>query len=259
MKETLKWYIEMGVDEVVSDTTSNRFEPPKKKPEIDTKIATPIIETKIDTQPTNFEGPLDMVSKTQKAASKCETLADLEKEVRAFKGISLTKTATNVVFADGVSDSDVMLIGEAPGAEEDARGIPFCGASGKMLDSMLIHVGLEREKNFYITNTIFWRPPGNRRPTPEELAICKPFVEKHIALVKPKLIILVGGTAVTSVLGDKQGISKLRGKFFDYENEYLDEPIKITAIFHPSYLLRSPGQKRLAWRDALMIKHHLDG
>jgi len=151
------------------------------------------------------------------------------------------------------ADASVMFIGEAPGAEEDAKGIPFCGASGKLMDQIFAHVGLSRDKNIYITNTIFWRPPGNRKPTPEELAMCEPFVEKHIALIRPKLIVLVGGTAVASILGITQGITKIRGKFFDYKNGYLDYSIKAVPIFHPSYLLRSPGQKRYAWIDALQI------
>ena len=181
----------------------------------------------------------------------------LKKAVESFDGISLTKTATNTVFSDGQKDAEIMLIGEAPGAEEDAQAIPFCGASGQMLDSMLSHIGLSRKENFYITNTLFWRPPGNRRPTPEELAICLPFVEKHIALIDPKIIILVGSTAVSALIDTKEGITKIRGKYFDYQNEYLKNPIKTTPIFHPSYLLRSPGQKKFAWLDCLNIRKYI--
>jgi DNA polymerase len=177
--------------------------------------------------------------------------------VESFDGISITQTATNTVFADGQADAQIMLIGEAPGAEEDAQAIPFCGASGQMLDSMLAYIGLSRKKNIYITNTLFWRPPGNRRPTAEELAICLPFVEKHIALIKPKIIILVGSTAVAALIDSKKAITQLRGHYFDYQNEYIDSPIKTTAIFHPSYLLRSPGQKQHAWQDCLKIHQYL--
>ncbi len=205
----------------------------------------------------NISNPASTTLKTRNIADNCNNLAELRKAVVEFNDLSIAKTATNPVFADGNPQSEVMLIGEAPGAEEDAQGIPFCGASGKLLDQMLACIGLSRDKNFYITNTIFWRPPGNRRPTPEELAVCLPLVEKHIDLVKPKLIVLVGGTAIASLIDSKLGITKVRGNFFDYNNQYLDEPVKTTAIFHPSYLLRSPGQKRIAWQDLLLIKEFI--
>lgn len=152
-----------------------------------------------------------------------------------------------------------MLIGEAPGANEDMEGIPFCGQSGKLMDEMFAQVDLTRKDNIYITNTIFWRPPGNRKPTPEELQICKPFLEKHIALINPELLVLVGATAVEAILDTKQGITGLRQKFFDYTNTYMNKKVKSTAIFHPSYLLRQPSQKRLTWSDLLFIKNHLKG
>jgi uracil-DNA glycosylase family 4 len=251
--EALSWYAQMGVDEAIEDEPINRMQDTPITPEPQTMTKPTVTHKK----PIAFDSPANMAFNTKEQADKCNNLAELEKAVRAFDGLSIAKTATNTVFCDGIADSDIMMIGEAPGAEEDAQGIPFCGASGKMLDQMLGHVGLSRETNFYITNTIFWRPPGNRRPTPEELAICLPFVEKHIALMQPKLIILVGGTAITSILNAKQGITKLRGQLFDYNNNYLEAPIPTTPIFHPSYLLRSPGQKRLVWQDLLMIKAYV--
>jgi DNA polymerase len=249
MIEALKTLYEFGADEAIEEKPINRYEKKAKK-----IVAT---DNPSQPQPPQIHSPLVMATNTLKLAEGCKTTDELKKTIHEFKGISITKTATNTVFCDGLPDSEIMLIGEAPGAEEDATGIPFCGASGKMLDSMLMHIGLSRQKNFYITNTLFWRPPGNRRPTPEELAICKPFVEKHIALIQPKLIILVGGTAVTSVLDSKQTITKIRGQFFDYSNQFLSETIKTTAIFHPSYLLRSPGQKKHAWHDCLTIRKHI--
>lgn len=247
MIEALKVLNEFGADEAIEEKPVNRY---KKKED---KVATvaKVAESRVVQNPSN--AALD----TRRQAASCNTRDELKAAIEAFKGISITKTATNTVFSDGLPNAEIMLVGEAPGAEEDAQGIPFCGASGKMLDSMLIHIGLSRETNFYITNTLFWRPPGNRRPTPEELAICLPFVEKHIALIKPKLIILVGGTAITALLDSKQGITKMRGNFYDYENEFLDAPIKTTAIFHPSYLLRSPGQKSHAWQDCLKIRKYI--
>lgn len=249
MIEALKTLSEFGADESIEEKPINRYESKKKKQE---QKSTP---KKSPAKP--IQSPLNTAHDTLKQAQSCKSTDELRNAIEGFKGISITKTATNTVFCDGQPDAQIMLIGEAPGAEEDARGIPFCGASGKLLDNMLSHIGLSREKNFYITNTLFWRPPGNRRPTPEELTICKPFVEKHIALIKPKLIILVGGTAVTSVLDSKHTITKIRGQFFDYTNQFLDESIKTTAIFHPSYLLRSPGQKKNAWHDCLTIRKHL--
>lgn len=257
--DTLKWYAQMGVDEAIDEVAPDRFEQAKAKAKKPAPASAPVPakEAKIINENVKFASPVSIALNTKEQAESCKNLKELEEAVRAFKDLSITKTATNTVFADGNSDAEVMLIGEAPGAEEDAQGIPFCGASGKMLDQMLSYIGLVRSDNFYITNTIFWRPPGNRRPTPEELAVCLPFVEKHIALIKPKLIVLVGGTAVTSVLGSSQGITKLRGKFFEYSNNYLDSPVPTTAIFHPSYLLRSPGQKSLAWKDLLMMRKYM--
>lgn len=263
----LKWQVQMGVDETISDTPNNRFEQkpinkinPKIMPVVNKSLPENSVAKALDMsiiQP-NLSNPSAVVQHTRKIAQACGNLDELKSAILSFKDLSITKTATNTVFADGNPKSEVMLIGEAPGAEEDAVGIPFCGASGKLLDQMLSCIDLNRERNFYITNTIFWRPPGNRRPTPEELAICLPFVEKHIALIQPKLIILVGGTAIASLLNSKQGITSMRGNFYDYGNGYLDGTIKTTAIFHPSYLLRSPGQKRIAWKDLLMLKEYIN-
>lgn len=218
----LDWYATMDIDDV---TASSLNEPETVKPKTQTKL------------PANLE--------------------ELKKAITSFDGCDLKKTATNIVFGDGYIDAKIMLIGEAPGAEEDEQGIPFCGDSGKLLDNMLASIGLSREKNVYITNTIFWRPPANRRPTKEEIALCRPFVEQHIALVKPKLLILVGSTAVSSLLGDSLEISKIRQEYYSYTNEYLAEPISTTAIFHPAYLMRQPSQKKQAWYDLLKIKEFI--
>lgn len=260
--ELLKFQIEMGADENIGNQPINNLIAKEKR--------SPLPTTKpIQNSPVMPASPAIIGSNTlaspQKAAEEaraladaCKTLAELEKAVRAFDGCSIKKTATNTVFCDGNPKSDIMFIGEAPGAQEDIEGIPFCGESGKLLDNMLKWVGLTRKDNFYITNTIFWRPPGNRKPTPEETAICKPLVEKHIALINPKLLVLVGGTATTALLDTKLGITKLRGKFHEYTNSYLDKTIPVGILFHPSYLLRSPGQKRYAWQDLLSIKHKLE-
>jgi DNA polymerase len=147
-----------------------------------------------------------------------------------------------------------MIIGEAPGNHEDLRGVPFCGDSGEMLTAMLSAVDLTREKDYYITNVIFWRPPGNRRPTAEELAICRPFVERHLQLFNPKVIILVGATAMGAIIETSETISKIRGQFLDFSPQFLENKTKIFTIFHPSFLMRQPAKKRLAWLDMLNLQ-----
>lgn len=151
-----------------------------------------------------------------------------------------------------------MVIGEAPGADEDRQGLPFVGPSGKLLDRMLASIGLSRESNAYITNIVPWRPPGNRNPNAAEIAVCLPFLEKHIALVRPKLILALGGSSAATLLGATQGIGALRGKPWEHSNRFLGQPVPLLATFHPAYLLRQPGQKRLAWRDLLLARSLLD-
>ncbi len=187
-----------------------------------------------------------------------DNLSSLRQAVQNFNGCALKATATNTVFGDGIETAKIMLIGEAPGATEDAQGIPFCGESGKLLDNMISSIGLSREKNVYITNTIFWRPPANRAPTDQEIELCRPFVEQHIALIKPELLILVGSTAVTSLLGKQLQISKIRQEYYQYTNKYLDKAITTTAVFHPAYLMRQPGQKKTMWYDLLKIKSFIE-
>ena len=187
-------------------------------------------------------------------ADKATNLEELKHAVMNFDGCDLKNAAKNTVFADGVDSAKIMLLGEAPGATEDEKAIPFCGESGMLLDEMLASIGLSRKTNVYITNTVFWRPPANRAPTKEEISICKPFVEKHISLVNPSVIILVGGVAAKSLLGDHAQISKVRKEYYHYKNPYLRVPIIVTAIFHPAYLLRSPLSKKDSWFDLLKIK-----
>jgi DNA polymerase len=194
------------------------------------------------------------VAEARALADEAADLAALEAAVRSFSGCALKKTATNTVFAQGVAASRLMFIGEAPGAEEDRHGVPFCGPSGQLLDTMLGFIGLNRAENFYITNTLFWRPPGNRQPSKEELDICRPFVEKHIAMVNPKLLVLVGGTATAAVLGDARGITRLRGQVFAYKNAYMSTEVPVHVLYHPSYLLRQPLAKKQAWADILKLK-----
>ncbi|MGF1560993.1 MAG: uracil-DNA glycosylase [Geminicoccaceae bacterium] len=176
--------------------------------------------------------------------------------LEVFDGCPLKQAALNLCVYDGNPQAPVMLIGEAPGAEEDRQGKPFVGQSGQLLDRILACIDLDRSGCF-ITNTIFWRPPGNRTPTPEELATCLPFLERQIALLEPKVLMFVGGTAARALLGLNEGITRMRGQRYTYRvNETLSVPAFVT--FHPAYLLRQPGQKRLAWRDWVSLRQWLD-
>jgi uracil-DNA glycosylase family 4 len=165
----------------------------------------------------------------------------------------------NLVFSDGNPASPVMFIGEAPGEEEDRQGKPFVGVSGQLFDRMMLAAGVRRE-DIYISNILFWRPPGNRTPTDAEIASCLPFVERHIALVKPKILVLLGGTAAKTILRTKEGITRIRGRWTNYagspENP-LETPIPCLPIYHPAYLLRQSSAKRQAWGDILALTTHL--
>jgi len=196
----------------------------------------------------------DIIASAKNLADNCQTLDELKNAIAQFEGCNLKKMATNTVFSDGNPNSKIMVIGEAPGNHEDLQGIPFCGDSGAMLNEMLMSINLHRQKDFYITNVIFWRPPGNRRPTDEELAICRPFFERHIELFAPKVIILVGATAMSSILGVSDPITKVRGQILDYDAKFLSTPTKIFTIFHPSFLMRQPMKKKLVWQDMLTLE-----
>lgn len=219
-----------------------------------------IITEQIKSQPIKVKeesGLTANIAEARRLAESAKSLDELKTIVENFNGCALKNFATNTVFCDGQPNAEILLIGEAPGATEDKQGIPFCGESGKLLDKMLNTIGLDRARNIYITNTIFWRPPANRRPTPEEIKICSPFVEKHIQLLAPKLIILIGGTAATALLGKKESITYIRENYYPYTNQYLKEPILTAALFHPAFLLRSPYKKKDTWFDLLKIRDYI--
>jgi DNA polymerase len=195
-----------------------------------------------------------LVAQDAKAlAASCGTIAELEQAVRVYDGCGLKKTATNTVFADGNPEARLMFVGEAPGADEDRQGKPFVGLSGKLLDRMLQAIGYDRT-SAYITNILFWRPPGNRQPTPQEIQQCLPFVVRHIELVRPDVLVLLGGTSAKTILNQTEGILRLRGRWFEYRTDENLPVIPAIPTLHPAYLLRSPGQKREAWRDFLALK-----
>jgi DNA polymerase len=190
------------------------------------------------------------------AARTAASLDDLRKLLENFEGCSLRNTATQLVFADGNPEGRVMFVGEAPGHEEDISGRPFVGRSGKLLDRMIEAIGLDRSK-VYIANVVPWRPPGNRTPTPQETAICLPFIRRQIELADPDILVCLGGPSMQTLLGTKDGITRMRGRWFPFDTGTRE--IRAMATFHPAFLLRSPLQKRLSWRDFLAIKKALAG
>jgi len=255
--ETLRWYRESGIDVAVGKSPSNHYAPLKQNVGSQPDSNEDSITLQPTTQKRTSPSVGTSIAASQEIAAKCQTLDDLRLALASFEGCPLKKTATNLVFADGNPNAKVMLVGEAPGADEDRQGLPFVGVSGQLLDRMLAAIGLDRTA-VYITNIVNWRPPGNRQPTPQEIETCKPFIEKHIALIHPHILILVGGVSMKALLNTNEGIMRLRGKWHPYVSPYIKEPIKALATYHPSFLLRSPGQKAQSWQDMLMIKKELE-
>lgn len=198
------------------------------------------------------------VQEARDAAAKAGTLEELRAILSAFEGCPLKVSARNTVAYDGQVDAPVLLIGEAPGADEDAQGLPFVGRSGKLLDRMLEAAGFSRTRNVLITNIIFWRPPANRNPTPEEVAVCAPFLTRLITLKQPKLVALLGKSATQAMLGTDDGIMRQRGRRLRLEREGLPAPIPCVPMLHPSYLLRQPQDKAKAWADMLVLAQMAD-
>jgi DNA polymerase len=189
-------------------------------------------------------------------AATANTVEELRQALERFDGCALKATATNLVFCDGNPKARLLMIGEAPGAEEDRQGKPFVGPAGKLLDRMLESIGLNRG-SVLISNTIYWRPPGNRNPAPDEVAACLPFVERLVEIVDPAVLVLVGGIATKTLLATNDGIMKLHGRWFTFETPRMSRPAPTMPIYHPAFLLRSPGQKRAAWRDLIEIRRRL--
>ncbi len=264
--QLLKWYVESGVDDALGHDPLDRLAP-KPAPSARPAAAVPpapgqgSATTGINAG-TNRSGSAELVSREETdrsaraAAANASSLTELRDALAAFEGCALKKTAKNLVFADGNPEGPLMIIGEAPGGQEDRQGVPFVGPAGKLLDLMLESIGLGRDQA-YITNILPWRPPGNRSPTDAEIAACLPFVNRHIELVAPKILILVGGTAAKTLLNKTLGIMRLRGHWYTYESAHINTPIDTRAILHPAYLLRTPAQKRETWLDLLEIKHRL--
>ena len=243
-KELLQWYYNNGV--VNSFTV------------LETKVGKVPEELNISSLDIQDNGlPLKIEEeKSSDDLNAITTLEDLKKLIILKCDCPLKKTAKNIVFSDGNPRANIMFIGEAPGEIEDKTGKPFKGEAGKLLDKMLNAIQLNRE-NVYLTNIIFWRPPGNRKPTEEEISACLPFVKKHINLINPKILVLVGATAASAILNIKTGITQIRGKWKNIETKDIKN-IKSIAIFHPAFLLRQPSRKREAWEDLKKIKIEID-
>ena len=199
--------------------------------------------------------PAQAVLEARECSAKAQNLEELKNALAQFDGCALKKMAKNMCFADGNVNSPLMLVGEAPGRDEDLAGLPFVGRAGILLDKMLAAVDLSRQQDVWITNTVYWRPPGNRNPTISETEICRPFLERSIELIKPKIIVALGGAAAKNLLQTKSGIMRLRGKWHGVEIG--GQNIRIMPTLHPAYLLRTPAAKKLAWHDLLMIREKL--
>jgi uracil-DNA glycosylase family 4 len=295
MHALLQWYIAAGVDEVIELEPQNRFECPATNPPTASLPATSPQTANPPTtnqsaadagaqtqrQPTerqpetapqpaarkvtppnlsatrNTAPPAGLPAPdTRELAAACANMAELRDAISAFDGCALKRTATNTVVGSGDEAAALMVVGEAPGAEEDRQGSPFIGPAGQLLERMLAAIGLRRSE-VYITNILPWRPPGNRSPTVEEIALCQPFVERQIALVQPKILVLVGGISAKALLDKREGITRLRGTWRDTTISSLAAPVPTMATFHPAYLLRQPTAKREVWRDLLAIQKKL--
>jgi uracil-DNA glycosylase len=206
------------------------------------------------TPPAASAPPETMVMAAREAARQAASLEELRALLNGFEGCALRATASKLVFADGNPTSRVMFVGEAPGRDEDIEGLPFVGRSGKLLDRMIGAIGLDRT-SVYIANIVPWRPPGNRTPTPQESAICLPFILRQIELANPDILVCLGNPSTQTLLSTKEGITRTRGRWFNFHTSTRD--IRAIPTYHPAFLLRTPLAKRLAWRDFLAIKKAL--
>ena len=271
IRALLDWYARAGVDQAIDDAPRDRYreaaaaqasaqQPTPAAPPVAAREPAPAPAAMPAPSPAPPPPPLlapgDATWSAQEVAAACTSLEQLVAAVRAFEGCALKRTATNTVIGDGNPEARLMIVGEAPGAEEDRQGLPFVGPAGRLLDRMLAAIGLDRSA-VYITNMLPWRPPGNRSPTAEELAICQPFLERQIELIAPRILVLVGGIAAKALLGRREGITRLRGQWFPYATPRMAGTVQATATFHPAYLLRTPSAKREVWRDLLAIEDRM--
>jgi uracil-DNA glycosylase len=269
-RELIAFYLDAGADALIGETPVDRMAEETQRRDL-TVFAAPAAgqrdETPARKRPPSPALPLKgggsmsapaspeaAVMAAREAARNAQTLDELRALLDAFEGCALRSTATQLVFADGNPQSRVMFVGEAPGYDEDMIGRPFVGRSGKLLDLMMAAIGLDRTRA-YIANVVPWRPPGNRTPTPQETAICLPFIRRQIELANPDIVVCLGGPAMQTLLGIKEGITRARGRWYPFDTGTRE--VRALPTFHPAFLLRSPLQKRFAWRDFLAIKKAL--
>jgi DNA polymerase len=260
-REILAFYTEAGVDVALQEDPADRLKDdlaapstqpaPSQKPSSNLLSREPSMPRPEITAP---PAPDTAIMAARDAARRAGSLDDLRAILEGFEGCALRTTAKQLVFADGNPSARLMLVGEAPGRDEDIQGLPFVGRSGKLLDRMLAAIGIDRS-SAYIANIIPWRPPGNRTPTPQESQICLPFVQRQIELANPDILVCLGGPSAQALLGFKDGIRRVRGRWVEFHTG--TRAIRAIATFHPAYLLRSPLEKRLAWRDFLAIRQSL--
>lgn len=258
IREILEWYVTAGVDETFGEVPFGLDAP---KPQV-VEPPKPALTTRAEDSATPRAATTDLaqatISACKNARELCREAKDLDElrsMVESFDGCALKLTANKTVFGGGNPASKVMFIGEAPGADEDRIGLPFVGRSGHLLDKMLQSVGLDRDA-CYITNVLPWRPPGNRTPTDGEIAVCLPFLKRQIELIKPEVIVLLGGSAANALLDNEEPISRLRGKWLEYKSSE-GTLVPVLATFHPAYLLRNTAQKAKAWADLLRMRQKL--
>lgn len=259
IKEILEWYLTAGVDETCGEVPFALAEPAKEMPRIvPATVSAAVRSAENSARPATTELAQATINACQSARELCqkaETLEELKKMVEEFDGCALKLTANKTVFGYGSGTARLLLIGEAPGADEDRSGIPFVGRSGQLLEKMLKAIGFDRNECF-ITNVLPWRPPGNRTPTKGEIAVCLPFLKRQIDLVSPEAIMILGGSAANALLDNGEPISRMRGKWLEYKKSDGGK-VPVLASFHPAYLLRNSGQKAKAWVDMLRMKQKL--
>lgn len=257
LRDLLDWYAQAGVDIALDDTPHDRLAEAAAEAEALLAARAPAGRSPSpgdSPAPLAPPSPEEAARSARQRAASAQTLDALRALMETFDGCALKHSASRLVFADGAPGARVMLVGEAPGRDEDEQGRPFVGRSGKLLDRMLAAIGLDRTL-VYIANIIPWRPPGNRTPTPQEIAICLPFITRQIELAAPDVVVCLGGPSAQTLLGQKDGILRLRGRWF--EISIGERTIPALATLHPAYLLRQPAQKRMAWRDLRALKGRL--
>ncbi len=257
LESLLAFWTEAGVDALYQDAPHDRLAegarraaPPK--PAVVARAPGPVAA-----RPAAIDAG-SALREAQRAAAACTTLVELTSAIAAFDGCGLKRAgaARQAVFARGAPEADVMVIGEAPGAEEDVQGRPFVGRSGQLLDRMLAAAGLEGR--VFITNTVFWRPPGDAQPSPQDQAICEPFLHRAIVIVKPQVLLLTGGAAAKSVLKMSEGILSLRGRWSEWTDPESGATLPAMATLHPAFLLRQPQAKKKSWSDLMSLRARLD-